>query len=84
MRLVHIADTVDAFVSAAEQAMRTDRAALQARVDAFLDGNSWDATWARMRTVIESKIGSNAPARLVEATSPSSELASSPLRDSRS
>jgi len=84
MRLVHIADTVDAFVSAAEQAMRTDRAALQARVDAFLDGNSWDATWARMRTVIESKISSNAPARLVEATSPNSELASSPLRDSRS
>jgi UDP-galactopyranose mutase len=84
MRLVHIADNVNTFVAAAEQAMRADRAALQARVDAFLDGNSWDATWAQMRAVIELEIGINAPARLADATSPSSELAASQLRVPRS
>jgi UDP-galactopyranose mutase len=57
MRLVHIADSVDGFVAAAEQAMRTDRTALQARIDLFLEGNSWDSTWAQMRAVIESKLG---------------------------
>jgi UDP-galactopyranose mutase len=57
MRLVRIADTVDTFVSAAESAMGEDRDALLTRVDTFLDGNSWDATWDRMLTVIESAIG---------------------------
>ncbi len=77
---MHIADNVNTFVAAAEQAMRADRAALRTRVDAFLDGNSWDATWAQMRAVIELEIGINAPARLADATSPSSELAASQLR----
>ena len=51
--LVHIADTVDTFVSAVEDAMQEDAAARQAKVDACLAGTSWDATWSRMTALIE-------------------------------
>jgi predicted RNA-binding protein with RPS1 domain len=56
MGLVHIADTIDQFVWAAESALEMDqqtRAAWLARVDAFLAGSSWDLTWQRMDALIE-------------------------------
>lgn len=49
-RLVHIADTPDAFVAAAELAMAERRCHPQwlKRVDAFLAGMSWDITYQQM------------------------------------
>jgi UDP-galactopyranose mutase len=57
-QLVHIADTVDTFVAAAEKAMAEDsgsRLWLQ-RVDALLAGMSWDRTWQRMSALVESAL----------------------------
>jgi glycosyltransferase involved in cell wall biosynthesis len=53
--LVHIADTVDEFVSAAEAVLgaQHDQAEWLARVDSFLANNSWDETWAQMSKLIE-------------------------------
>jgi UDP-galactopyranose mutase len=52
--LVAIADHPREFVAAIEHELgRRSRAAWLAQVDAFLAGNSWDATWARMRELIE-------------------------------
>jgi glycosyltransferase involved in cell wall biosynthesis len=53
--LVAIADTPAQFVAAiAAQLQPSGQAAWLAEVDAFLAGNSWDATWTRMRGLIES------------------------------
>jgi UDP-galactopyranose mutase len=58
-RLVSIADDPEHFVAAAEHEMaltelaRDHRSRWLARVDAFLDGNSWDRTWNRMRDLID-------------------------------
>jgi glycosyltransferase involved in cell wall biosynthesis len=53
--LVMIANTSAQFVAAIEsQLQRPDEAAWLAKVDKFLAGNSWDATWTRMRGLIES------------------------------
>jgi glycosyltransferase involved in cell wall biosynthesis len=53
--LVAIADTPALFVSAIEAALHLREAdAWLAKVDAFLAGSSWDATWTRMRGLIES------------------------------
>ncbi|GAC1446244.1 MAG: glycosyltransferase family 1 protein [Pyrinomonadaceae bacterium] len=54
--LVHIADTVEEFVAACEQALQTDEAEHQRRVDKFLERESWDETWARMSGLIEDSI----------------------------
>lgn len=53
--LVHIADTVDEFVNAAEAVLsgEHEQADWLARVDAFLASNSWDETWAQMSKLIE-------------------------------
>ncbi|HYE16722.1 MAG TPA: glycosyltransferase family 1 protein [Pyrinomonadaceae bacterium] len=54
--LVHIADTVEEFVRAAEPHMTGEasgRAEWLERVDDFLAENSWDKTWARMSELIE-------------------------------
>jgi UDP-galactopyranose mutase len=53
--LVHIADTVDEFVSAAEAILseQPEQADWLAGVDAFLASNSWDETWAQMSKLIE-------------------------------
>jgi len=56
--MVRIADTVDAFVAAAESAMLEDTPAsgwLQ-RVDAFLERISWDRTWASMLKLMEESL----------------------------
>lgn len=52
--LVSIADTPAQFVAAIETQLHPPDAAWLAKVDAFLAGNSWDATWKRMRGLIES------------------------------
>jgi glycosyltransferase involved in cell wall biosynthesis len=50
--LVHIADDADGFVAALDRAMSEDAFTRQAKVEACLAGNSWDATWTRMDTLI--------------------------------
>ena len=52
--LVRIADTAEEFVSAVECAMGEDRAERLRKVDAFLARTSWDTTWSRMCSLIES------------------------------
>jgi glycosyltransferase involved in cell wall biosynthesis len=53
--LVAIADTPEQFVAAIEaELQRPNRAAWLTKVDAFLARNSWDATWTRMRGLIDS------------------------------
>ncbi|GAB4385900.1 MAG: glycosyltransferase family 1 protein [Elainellaceae cyanobacterium] len=57
-RLVHIADSIEKFVKAAEVAMQqpqSDPTWLQ-QVDAFLSQNSWNLTWERMNHLIETAI----------------------------
>lgn len=58
LNLVRIADTVEEFVTAAEQAMQEDTAASGwlSRVDAFLEQISWDRTWGSMMQLIDSAI----------------------------
>jgi len=50
--LVHVADTADEFVAAGEAALGQSDASWLARVDAFLGGNSWDATWEAMDNLV--------------------------------
>lgn len=53
-RLVSIADQPADFVAALERELaREDRPRWLERVDQFLDGNSWDTTWKRMRDLID-------------------------------
>jgi hypothetical protein len=52
--MVAIADTPADFVAAIEAELQSpNQADWLAKVDVFLTGNSWDATWARMRGLIE-------------------------------
>jgi len=54
--LVAIAATPAEFIAAIEDALALDGAArddLRRRVDAFLDGTSWDETWARMNSLLD-------------------------------
>ncbi|MGE5655251.1 MAG: UDP-galactopyranose mutase [Actinomycetota bacterium] len=62
--LVRIADTVEAFVAAAEAAMREDtpESGWLNQVDAFLEQTSWDQTWGAMAQLIESAIATGHPA----------------------
>lgn len=62
--LVRIADTVEAFVAAAEAAMREDtpESGWLTQVDAFLEQTSWDQTWGAMAQLIESAIATGRPA----------------------
>nr|WP_235526323.1 UDP-galactopyranose mutase [Nostoc piscinale] len=57
-KLVRIADTVDEFVAAAQQAMQEDNAesGWLSRVDTFLEKISWDRTLASMIKLIDSAI----------------------------
>jgi glycosyltransferase involved in cell wall biosynthesis len=50
--LVHIADSVEAFIAGADAAMQEDADLRRARVAARLSGSSWDTTWAHMDTLI--------------------------------
>ncbi|WP_426749712.1 glycosyltransferase family 1 protein [Myxococcus sp. Y35] len=51
--LVRIADTPMAFVRACEAALVEDRAGWLSRVDAYLATMSWDATWTRMKALLD-------------------------------
>jgi UDP-galactopyranose mutase len=60
-KLVSIAGTATEFVDAIEQILqmkKEDTAAWLARVDQQLSQNSWDYTWKRMMTLIESSLAS--------------------------
>ena len=51
--LVHIADTADEFIAAAELELnRVDRSQWLQKIDAFLSKNSWDKTWRKMVRLI--------------------------------
>ena len=50
--LVHIADTVDAFVEASAACLTGEPVARLEAVDAFLAHLSWDSTWRQMRRAI--------------------------------
>ena len=58
--LVRIADTVDDFVTAAEAALGEDAAARCAHADDFLRHTSWDATWARMKSLLDAGVSATA------------------------
>ena len=53
--LVRIADSPDEFIEAAEYYMTKgdDNGEWLGRVDAFLEGMSWDKTWAQMSELID-------------------------------
>jgi UDP-galactopyranose mutase len=46
--IIHIADTADEFIDAAQKISAEDRREWQQEADAFLHGNSWDKTWTSM------------------------------------
>ena len=55
--LVHIADTAEEFIDAAEKELSTtDRKAWLAKVDSFLSDVSWDNTWKKMMGLIDEKV----------------------------
>ncbi len=63
LNLVRIADTVEEFVNATEQAMQEDTPASGwlNRVDTFLEKLSWDQTLASMIKLIDSAIAADSP-----------------------
>ena len=60
--LVRIADSVDDFVAAVEEALEDPDAEWLARVDAHLARMSWDETWVRMEALVDAAV-SAAPRR---------------------
>ena len=64
VRLVNIADTVKEFSAAIKNALeqRNDEKWLK-RVDAFLNGNSWDKTFQRMATLINTTLSDKTQGR---------------------
>ena len=79
-RLVSIAATANEFVRAIEsilQMKKEDRSSWLLDVDRQLSQNSWDYTWKRMMTLIESSMASKGAAKVVkqpEASIPSIEV----------
>lgn len=60
-KLVHLADTPEDFITAAESELDVhDRTLWLAQVDAFLLENSWDNTWGQMVQLIEGKLADKA------------------------
>ena len=57
LKLVEIADTPDEFIRAAERILSSsDRTEWLKRVDAFLEGISWDKTWTQMSQLIDAVV----------------------------
>ncbi len=54
--VVHIGDTPEAFIAAAEKALAEDSAHRLRRVDALLSQTSWSRTWGRMAELLEDVI----------------------------
>lgn len=58
-KLVHIADTAEEFIAAAESILSgTDQSGWLNRVDEFLEDNSWDKTWTSMLRLMQMTIES--------------------------
>jgi UDP-galactopyranose mutase len=69
--LARIADTPADYVAAIEQALAEPTANWLARADAFLAGNSWDLTWARIAERLRAAIiTQHSAARRAAAASP--------------
>lgn len=56
MNLVYIASTAEEFVAACEKALRENQTEKLARVDQFLEQNSWDKTWSQMADLIDNVV----------------------------
>jgi UDP-galactopyranose mutase len=63
LNLVRIADTVEEFVAACDEAMNEDAERRMHEVDAFLAETSWDRTWGRMSELIEDVVTDKHAAR---------------------
>ncbi len=64
LKLVEIADTADEFIQAAEKILAgSANSDWLTRVDAFLEGISWDKTWAQMWQLIDDVVDRRRPAR---------------------
>ena len=57
--LARIADTPELFVEAIREALCDPASRWLPRADAFLSGNSWDATWSRIAERLRAVVGSN-------------------------
>lgn len=56
-KTVHIADTADEFISAAEKELaKKDKSEWLEKVDSFLASNSWDNTWEQMMEHIQQSL----------------------------
>ena len=63
LKLVEIADSPDEFIQAAEKILSSPaRSDWLTRVDTFLEGISWDKTWAQMSALIDQVIEKRRPA----------------------
>jgi glycosyltransferase involved in cell wall biosynthesis len=60
--LARIADTPELFVEAIRAALCDRASRWLSRADAFLSGNSWDATWSRIAERLRAVVGSNTSA----------------------
>ena len=60
--LARIADTPELFVEAIRAALCDPASRWLPRADAFLSGNSWDATWSRIAERLRAVVGSNTSA----------------------
>lgn len=59
-KLVHIVNNADEFIAAAEiELAKKRRSSWTKKVDAFLEGNSWDRTWSQMVRNIEATVQQN-------------------------
>ena len=57
MGLVRIADGANDFAAAFDEALRDSESDVwNSKVDRFLGGNSWDATWTSMRELVEQSV----------------------------
>jgi UDP-galactopyranose mutase len=61
--LVRIADDLSAFVEAVEATLGESASARQTAADAFLKRMSWDATWRRMRDLLDGAVASRGVVR---------------------
>jgi hypothetical protein len=56
-KLVHIASNVEEFIKHGDAILKKkQKKAWLNKVDAFLEGNSWDRTWSQMAKHIENKL----------------------------
>jgi len=59
MKLARIADTPDSFIEAIREAFGDRPSQWLPRADAFLAGNSWDATWSRIAERVHAAVLTN-------------------------